>query len=105
MFSNRPVVLPLPYQMKHFVNIFILAVLFLLFSQVLQAQCAVCTKTALQLGEKPAQGMNSGILYLMFMPFIIVGFIGYRWWKGNRKLEAQEEAELQQRAGQVSNSL
>ena len=43
------------------------------------AQCAVCTKTAQQLGEKPAQGMNSGILYLMLMPFAIVGFISYRW--------------------------
>lgn len=105
MFSNRPVVLPLSCQMRQIVNIFTLVVLFLIFSQVLFAQCAVCTKTALQLGEKPAQGMNSGILYLMFMPFIIVGFIGYRWWKGNRRLELQEEAELEQRSGQVSNSL
>ncbi|MFN8250452.1 MAG: hypothetical protein U0V75_01125 [Ferruginibacter sp.] len=48
------------------------------------AQCAVCTKTASQLGEKPAKGMNSGILYLMAAPFAIVGYIGYRWYKGNR---------------------
>jgi hypothetical protein len=48
------------------------------------AQCAMCTKTAQQLGEKPAQGLNSGILYLMLAPFAIVGFIGYRWWKGNK---------------------
>ena len=27
------------------------------------------------------RGMNSGILYLMLMPFAIVGFISYRWWK------------------------
>lgn len=58
----------------------------------LQAQCAVCTKTASQLGEKPAQGMNSAILYLMMMPFAIVGFIGYRWWKGNKKLEEENES-------------
>lgn len=48
------------------------------------AQCSICTKTAQQLGEKPAQGMNSGILYLAFTPFAIVGYIGYRWWKGQR---------------------
>ena len=48
------------------------------------AQCSMCTKTAQQLGEKPAQGLNSGILYLMFAPFAIVGFIGYRWWKNNK---------------------
>ena len=48
------------------------------------AQCSICTKTAQQLGEKPAQGMNSGILYLAFVPFAIVGYISYRWWKNNR---------------------
>ena len=51
------------------------------------AQCSMCTKTASQLGEKPAQGLNSGILYLMFTPFIIVGFVAWRWWKGNKEEE------------------
>jgi hypothetical protein len=48
------------------------------------AQCSVCTKTASQMGEKPAKGMNSGILYLMATPFVLAGYIGYRWWKNNR---------------------
>ena len=56
------------------------------------AQCSLCTKTAQQLGEKPAQGLNSGILYLMIMPFAIVGFIGFRWWKNNKAVEEQEAA-------------
>jgi hypothetical protein len=77
--------------MKHVIIIAILIFLSLLISPTLQAQCAVCTKTALQLGEKPAQGMNSAILYLMMMPFAIVGFIGYRWWKGNKKFEEEEQ--------------
>ena len=54
------------------------------------AQCAMCTKTAQQLGEKPAQGLNSGILYLMLMPFAIIGFIGYRWWK-NQSTDKETE--------------
>jgi hypothetical protein len=37
------------------------------------------------MGEKPAQGLNSGILYLMLAPFLVVGIIGYRWWKHNGK--------------------
>ncbi len=90
MFSNRYVAVPLQHQMKHIVNILILVFFSLLISTALRAQCAVCTKTALQLGEKPAQGLNSGILYLMFTPFAIVGFIGYRWWKGNKKFEEEE---------------
>lgn len=56
------------------------------------AQCAVCTKTALQLGEKPAQGLNSAILYLMLMPFAVAGIIGYRWWKSNKRFEDEESA-------------
>lgn len=55
-----------------------------LFSQKATAQCSICTKTAQQLGEKPAKGMNSGILYLAFAPFAIVGFVAYRWWKNNK---------------------
>jgi hypothetical protein len=49
-----------------------------------QAQCSICTKTAQQLGEQPAKGLNAGILYLAFAPFAIVGYVGYRWWKGNK---------------------
>jgi hypothetical protein len=60
---------------------------FLLFFYTISplwAQCSICTKTAQQLGEGPAQGMNTGILYLAFAPFAIVGYIGYRWWKNNQ---------------------
>ncbi|HAO46991.1 MAG TPA: hypothetical protein PLZ45_01380 [Ferruginibacter sp.] len=81
--------------MKYFFRISVTALLMLFSVQQAAAQCAVCTKTAQQLGEKPAAGMNSGIIYLMLMPFAIVGFIGYRWWKGNKKIEEQES--LQQR--------
>jgi hypothetical protein len=49
-----------------------------------QAQCAVCTKTASQLGAKPARGLNSAIIYLMLTPFLLGGFIGYRWWRSNK---------------------
>ena len=48
-------------------------------------QCSICTKTAQQMGEKPAKGLNAGILYLALTPFVIAGFIGYRWWKRNQQ--------------------
>lgn len=48
------------------------------------AQCSICTKTAQQLGEKPAKGLNAGILYLAFAPFAIVGYVSYRWWKNQK---------------------
>ena len=47
------------------------------------AQCSVCTKSVQQLGEKPAKALNSGIIYLMLAPFLIVGVIGYRDWSSD----------------------
>lgn len=49
------------------------------------AQCSICTRTAQQLGERPAKALNGGILYLAAMPFLIFSYIGYRWWKNNRE--------------------
>jgi hypothetical protein len=53
------------------------------FVQKSSAQCSICTKTAQQLGEKPAKGLNSGIIYLMLSPFIIGGYVFYRWKKSD----------------------
>jgi len=59
----------------------ILTSFILIIGIVAKAQCSMCTKTASQLGEKPALGLNNGILYLMLAPFAIIGVIAYRWWK------------------------
>ena len=69
---------------KRLIFVMLFSLLFL-FGSDLMAQCAMCTKTASQLGEKPALGMNQGILYLMGTPFLIMGFIGYRWWKNQKE--------------------
>jgi hypothetical protein len=49
-----------------------------------KAQCSICTRTAQQLGERPARALNRGIIYLAFTPLAIFGFIGYRWWKSEQ---------------------
>jgi hypothetical protein len=70
--------------MKRRVLLFLSSLFFTVVFNTVVAQCSICTKTAQQLGEKPAKGMNSGILYLAFAPMAIIGFIGYRWWKENK---------------------
>jgi hypothetical protein len=65
----------------------ILIALLLLFFMVpadLLAQCSICTRTAAQLGERPAKALNAGIVYLGLTPFLIIGYIGYRWWQNNK---------------------
>lgn len=58
--------------------------LILLFGPSTWAQCSICAKSVQQMGTKPAEGFNSGILYLMLVPYAAIGVIGYRWWKTNR---------------------
>lgn len=67
--------------MKQFLLILIISLTLSLLGSVASAQCSICTRTAAQLGEKPARGLNAGILYLAATPFAIVGLIAYRWWK------------------------
>lgn len=70
--------------MKKLLFIVLLLVAFTLLATDVMAQCSICTRTAEQLGEKPARGLNSGILYLAATPLAIVGFISYRVWKNHQ---------------------
>jgi hypothetical protein len=64
----------------------IISVLFMSLIQFepLNAQCSICSKTTQQMGDKPAKGFNSGIIYLMLTPFAVMGYVGYRWFKNNQ---------------------
>ena len=64
--------------------ILFILLLFFIMPADLAAQCSICTKTAQQLGEKPAKALNMGIVYLGLTPLIIMGVVGYRWWKNNQ---------------------
>lgn len=59
---------------------------FLFLSTQAAAQCSLCTKTAQQLGEGPAKGLNNGILMLAFTPLVIIGILAYRWWRSSREV-------------------
>lgn len=57
---------------------------FLLSAQFISAQCAMCRAVVEQGGEKMAEGINSGIIYLMIFPYLIIGtaiYFLYRSWK------------------------
>lgn len=68
----------------------ILFVLLLVFSvtTTVNAQCSICTKTAGQLGEKKARGLNTGIVYLMLTPFAVAGYVGFKWWRNEKAINA-----------------
>lgn len=62
---------------------FLLLAIVLIVAEKAAAQCSICTKTAQQLGEGPAAGMNTGILYIALIPLILGVGTGYYWWKRN----------------------
>ncbi|RAJ01714.1 hypothetical protein LX64_03932 [Chitinophaga skermanii] len=70
--------------MKKLAGLLIMMVLLVMSSRVM-AQCSLCTKTAQQLGEGPAKGLNSGILYLAGAPLLIIIFLAVRWYRSNRQ--------------------
>ena len=53
---------------------------FLIFSaDVLYGQCSMC-RAVLQSeeGQATAKGINNGILYLMAIPYLLVGIVGWK---------------------------
>lgn len=64
-------------------KIFIFSLIYLTTSS-LQAQCAMCRAVVEQGGEEVAEGINSGIVYLMIFPYLIAAigiYFLYRNWK------------------------
>jgi len=58
----------------------------------LLAQCPMCKAAAesnLKEGGSAGAGLNAGILYLFFTPYILVGTLGFLWWWNKRKKENQ----------------
>jgi heme/copper-type cytochrome/quinol oxidase subunit 2 len=60
-------------------------ILFLLFIQITNAQCAMCKAVVESSNAPEAEGLNSGILYLMTIPYLLVGALFYFIIKSRRK--------------------
>ena len=67
----------------------LLLVLLLLSSGISQAQCAMC-RAALggESNNAQAQAVNDGIVYLMAIPYVLVGIIGYAVYRLYQKKKA-----------------
>ncbi len=53
------------------------------------AQCPMCRMSAesnLKDGGTAGKGLNKGILYMLSVPYLLVGGLGFLWWKNRRRL-------------------
>lgn len=64
--------------------VFLLVILLTTTAVTADAQCSICTRTAQQMGEKPARGLNAGIIYLALTPLAIIGFVTFRYLRKTR---------------------
>lgn len=59
------------------------------------SQCAMCkavVETGDGNGEGIAGGINNGIIYLMFIPYVLIGTVGYFIYRHYKKNNQSEQA-------------
>jgi hypothetical protein len=50
--------------------------------------CRAVTESSQQGGSAVAEGLNDGILYLMIFPYIILGTLGFLFYKHKKRVKA-----------------
>ncbi len=60
-------------------------IIFFLSYQIVTAQCAMCKAVVESGNASEAEGLNTGIIYLMVFPYILVGTLLYFIIKSRKK--------------------
>ncbi|MBP6732026.1 MAG: hypothetical protein KA149_08205 [Chitinophagales bacterium] len=74
---------------KYLPLLLIIAIILLSLS-VGHAQCSMCQATAessRDAGSSNSDGINKGVMYLFFTPYLIIGTVGYFWWRARKKAQ------------------
>ena len=81
--------------MKKLLMILSLASVMTFTSVQVAAQCPMCKISAesnMRNGGEAGAGLNNGILYMLATPYVIIGLIGFVWYRNRRR--SGEELEL-----------
>jgi hypothetical protein len=88
-------------------RIFFIVCLLLLIQLDVDAQCAMCRTTVestVSNGRSNiATGLNTGILYLLTAPYLLVGAVAWLWFKQSKQEQQERIAkwQLRQRVSQL----
>jgi hypothetical protein len=81
--------------MKKFLVVFGLFLMMILSGSEIWAQCAMCRGTVeSSMGNgrnNVGVGLNTGIVYLFVMPYLIVAVIAYAWYRSSRKAQQERQ--------------
>jgi len=81
--------------MKKILAILLFFFTVLIISPEANAQCAMCTANAemgVKNGNTQTKGLNSGVLYLLAVPFLLAGGVGLLWYTNFRKKDTTKLA-------------
>lgn len=73
---------------KYIKLILLLVALFFVAAPAVDAQCPMCrmaVESNLKAGGKAGRGLNTGILYMLAMPYVLVGGLAFVWWRNRSK--------------------
>lgn len=73
---------------KYIIPILFIGIIIALSSSDIMAQCPMCRMAAesnLKNGGSAGKGLNAGILYMLVVPYLVVGTIGFIWWKNHKR--------------------
>lgn len=65
-------------------------VLIICLTPEVTAQCPMCrmsVESNFKAGGTAGKGLNRGILYMLAMPYLLVGTMAYFWWRNRRNEE------------------
>lgn len=74
--------------MKKVIVFLFIVMLSFSFTPNVKAQCSMCTISAEQgtkNGNTQGKGLNSGIIYLLVIPYLLMTGIGVLWYRNYRK--------------------
>ncbi|MCC9166132.1 hypothetical protein [Pontibacter harenae] len=79
--------------MKRIVLSLVVAFVMVLATTDAYSQCAMCRATvesnvgtgSPEPESEVGSGLNTGILYLMAIPYLLVGTVGFLWYKSNKR--------------------
>ncbi len=67
-------------------------VIFAVPTSEILAQCPMCRISAesnLANGGTAGNGLNKGILFLLSLPYLLIGTLGYVWWRNKKKSSSE----------------
>ena len=79
---------------KHLFIIIFLISCFLISGSDIYAQCPMCKISAesnLRDGGTAGKGLNTGILYMFALPYLIIGTLGFLWYKNKKNYDEEIE--------------